>query len=166
MKRAEKEITERSEIDVILNEADVCRLALAVSDEPYLVPVSFGYDGVAIYFHTAKTGRKLEIIAANPRVCFEVERNVRLVFPASEPCRWTMAYESVIGFGIVSEVIDAREKVQRLELIVAHYADAAGYQDARQPVSDRNAAGARIWKIAIETMTGKCSPANRITPSP
>jgi uncharacterized protein len=159
MKRAEREITDRSQIDAILNKAAICRLALAVADEPYLVPVSYGYDGVAIYFHTAKAGRKLEMIARNPRVCFEVEGDTGLVCPSSEPCRWTYAYESVIGFGTVSEVIDTKEKRSKLDLIVAHYTTGASYQGVMQPVDNAKSAGARVWKINIESVTGKFSPA-------
>jgi len=78
MRRKEKEITNRPEIDTILKGAQVCRLALARENEPYLVPVFFGYDGSRLYFHTAREGRKLDFVAANNRVCFEVELNVNL----------------------------------------------------------------------------------------
>ena len=42
------------------------------------MPVSFGYDGAALYFHTAPKGRKIDFIEANNRVCFEFEANVAL----------------------------------------------------------------------------------------
>ena len=65
MRRRDREITSRQEIDAIIRAAEVCRLAFADRDEPYVVPVSFGYDGEALFIHTAKTGRKLEFIEAN-----------------------------------------------------------------------------------------------------
>ena len=58
MRRTDKEITSRSEIDEIIRDSDVCRLAFAVSDEPYLVPVSFGFDGKTLYFF--RGGRYLD----------------------------------------------------------------------------------------------------------
>jgi len=67
MRRHDREITNRQEIDAIIRSALVCRIALAAGDEPYVVPVSFGYDGDAIYIHTAKSGRKIEFIEANNR---------------------------------------------------------------------------------------------------
>ena len=78
MRRTDREIITRKEIDSIIDSCDVCRLAFAVQNEPYLVPVSYGYDGEALYFHTAREGQKIDCIGANSRVCFEFERNVKL----------------------------------------------------------------------------------------
>ncbi|MCW8984119.1 MAG: pyridoxamine 5'-phosphate oxidase family protein, partial [Thermoanaerobaculales bacterium] len=60
MRRRDKEITSRQEIDEIIRSALVCRIALADRDEPYVVPVSFGYDGDALFIHTARSGRKID----------------------------------------------------------------------------------------------------------
>ena len=76
MRRTDKEITDREAIDGIIGGCQVLRLGLAQDDVPYIVPLSFGYDGSAFYFHTALAGRKLEMIGANPRVCFELEQGV------------------------------------------------------------------------------------------
>ena len=84
MRRSGREITARDELDAIIHSSLVCRLAFADQNEPYLVPVSFGYDGTAVYFHTASSGRKLEFIARNNRVCFELERDLRLETEAGQ----------------------------------------------------------------------------------
>ncbi len=44
MRRKEKEITNIMEIEAIIQEAEVCRLGLAVDNTPYIVPVFFGYE--------------------------------------------------------------------------------------------------------------------------
>jgi len=49
MRRKEKEIKSRAEIDEVIAGCQVCRLAFAVHGEAYLVPLSFGYDGSALY---------------------------------------------------------------------------------------------------------------------
>jgi nitroimidazol reductase NimA-like FMN-containing flavoprotein (pyridoxamine 5'-phosphate oxidase superfamily) len=121
VRRTDRQIDSRAEIDAIINGSDVCRLALAVADEPYLVPVSFGYDGKCIYFHTAKAGRKIDCIAANNRVCFEVERNVRLVTHERKACTWSFSFESVIGYGTVHELDTAERKAEGLNHIMEHY---------------------------------------------
>ena len=46
MRRSEREITNRTEIDAIIRSCQVCRVGLADGIEPYIVPMSFGYDGV------------------------------------------------------------------------------------------------------------------------
>ncbi|MFH0778167.1 MAG: pyridoxamine 5'-phosphate oxidase family protein [Candidatus Eisenbacteria bacterium] len=48
MRRSEREIRSRPEIDEIIRGSQVCRLGLALDGRPYVVPVSFGYDGSAI----------------------------------------------------------------------------------------------------------------------
>ena len=68
MRRRDREIASRQDIDSIIRSAPVCRLAFADGKEPYVVPVSFGYDGETIYIHTAKSGRKIDFIEANSRV--------------------------------------------------------------------------------------------------
>ncbi|TFG90939.1 MAG: hypothetical protein E4H16_00775 [Candidatus Atribacteria bacterium] len=36
----------------------VCRIGLAVRDEPSIIPVSFGYGDGTIYLHSAIAGKK------------------------------------------------------------------------------------------------------------
>jgi len=78
---------------------------------PYIVPLSFGYDGASIYFHTAPEGMKSDFIASNDRVCFELEHEVRLIPNDSNPCQWSFSFFSVIGFGRVEEVTDPQRRV-------------------------------------------------------
>ena len=72
MRRKDREITERTEIDTILTSTNVMHLALADGDVPFLVPVFYVYDGTSICFHSASAGTKIEILKRNPKVCFEV----------------------------------------------------------------------------------------------
>lgn len=151
MRRADKEITSREEIDSIIRGCEVCRLAFAVVNEPYLVPVSFGYDGADLYFHTARTGRKIDCMQANSRVCFEVERNVQLVRDAERPCEWTFAFESVIGFGTVHELTSHEDKERGLNLIMEHYS--GRHWRFGTPATS----SVRVWRVVIESITGKRS---------
>lgn len=151
MRRRDKEITSREEIDRIIRSALVCRIAMAVQDEAYVVPVSFGYDGRALYIHTAKAGRKLEFFAVNNRVCFELESNVSLRANDVDPCRWTLGFESVIGYGVISELTGADEMAGGLNQIMLHYSE-------REWDFDESAtATTRVWRIEIESVTGKRS---------
>jgi len=156
MRRNDKEITRRAEIDAIIRDCEVCRLALAVADEPYLVPVSFGYDGLNLYFHTAAAGRKIDFISANNRVCFEFDRDVRLVEHPDRACKWTFTFESVIGFGTVHELCTAEEKAGGLNRIMEQYS-------GRRWEFDPAALGqTRVWRIAITSVTGKRSATKEV----
>ncbi len=120
MRRREKEIHDPAALRVLLERAVVCRLAFADRDEPYLVPVLFALDGGRLYVHSAREGRKMEILRRNPRVCFEVEGETRLL-PAERPCDWSLRYRSVIGRGRASLVEEPAERRRALDLLVAKY---------------------------------------------
>jgi len=149
MRRTDKEITDRSEIDGIIRGSTVCRLAFAVGEEPYVVPVSFGYDGDNLYFHSAATGKKIDCIAANNRVCFELERNVQLVTHPGMACKWSFSFESVIGYGTVHELDSPGERAAGLNHIMAHY---SGREWELDPAV---LATTRVWRVEVLSVSGK-----------
>jgi len=151
LRRTDKEIKDRQVIDAIIASCQVLRVGLSQEDQPYIVPVSFGYDGAAFYFHTALTGRKLEIIAENPLACFELENGVRLVSHPDLPCEWTFSYQSVMGAGTVSELVEPGEKNAALVKIMHQYAP-GDWQ-----FTEKQMAGIKVWKLSIDTITGKQS---------
>jgi uncharacterized protein len=120
MRRREREIKDRAVIDAIIRQCLVCRLGLADGEEPYIVPLCFGYDGEALYFHSASDGRKIDILRKNSRVCFEfdIPEGMR---EAEQGCRWGIKYRSVIGFGTAEIVDDQEGKKKALEIIMAQY---------------------------------------------
>ena len=59
MRRNDREIKDRKDIDEIIRRCRVCRLALCDNGQPYVVPLNFGYDGRFLYFHTAPREEKL-----------------------------------------------------------------------------------------------------------
>ncbi|MCK5794940.1 MAG: pyridoxamine 5'-phosphate oxidase family protein [Anaerolineales bacterium] len=61
MRKKDKEITDRKTLDSIIRNAKICHLACCLNDQPYVIPISFGYDGKTIYFHTALIGKKNEV---------------------------------------------------------------------------------------------------------
>jgi uncharacterized protein len=149
MRKKNREITNRKEVDQIIRDSRVCRLALSADDVPYLVPLSFGYDGAAIYIHTALEGKKIDYFERNNRVCFEFERNLRLMQDTEKACKWTFWYECVIGYGTISELIDSEEKKYGLNRIMEQYSGKQWEFD-EGPLEK-----ARVWKILISSMTGK-----------
>jgi nitroimidazol reductase NimA-like FMN-containing flavoprotein (pyridoxamine 5'-phosphate oxidase superfamily)/RimJ/RimL family protein N-acetyltransferase len=159
MRRKDKEITDRSAIDAIIRGSDVCHLALALDSQPYLVPMSFGYDGRAIYLHSAPEGRKIEHFEGNNQVCFEFERVGTLLRPEGKVCGWTVPFQSVIGQGTICELVEPEHKLYGLNQIVLHYGGQAGQPD------EGTMARTRVWKIVIHSLTGKRSKES-LGPSP
>jgi len=126
-------------------------MAFAHNNEPYLVPVSFGYDGESIYFHTAPKGRKIEFIGANGRVCFEFETDVALVRNPVDACAWTFSFRSVIGYGTVIELVSPEDKCRGLNHIMLHYSG------REWGIPENRTATTRVWRIDIDEITGKRS---------
>jgi nitroimidazol reductase NimA-like FMN-containing flavoprotein (pyridoxamine 5'-phosphate oxidase superfamily) len=160
MRRKDKEITERSSVSEVIKRCTVCRLGLAKNNLPYIVPVSFGYDGDAIYFHTAKQGKKIEYFEANDTVCFEFEYGVQLLRDQEGPCNWTFSFQSVIGYGKLRELTGEEEKIEALKQIVARYSD------SQWDIDEGRLKNLRVWKIVIESLTGKRSKDKRETELP
>ncbi len=150
MRRDEKAIRDRVVLEAILGRARVCRLALHAPDFPYIVPMSFGYRDGTLYFHSAPSGRKLDLLQADGRVGFEVE-DCAEVLPGGSACQWTMRYRSVIGTGRVHFISEEGEKVSALEIIMAQYAP------GEFSFPPETVAATTVFAVAIEEMTGKQS---------
>ncbi|MBI5778118.1 MAG: pyridoxamine 5'-phosphate oxidase family protein [Planctomycetes bacterium] len=61
-------------VEYVLHSSAVGRLVTNDGDNPYSVPVSFGYCRERIYFHSSTMGKKMNNIVDNPKVAFVVDR--------------------------------------------------------------------------------------------
>ncbi len=120
MRRKDREIKDQSVIEEMIQQAQVCRLAMVDQDKPYVIPMSFGFKWPCLYFHSAHEGRKIEVLKINPHVCFEFDQLIKLK-KHKEACEWGVAYNSVIGEGNAILVEDIREKELALQVIMAQY---------------------------------------------
>lgn len=151
MRRKDKEITNSSDLEVILQKAKVCRLGLFDGNLPYIVPVHYGYDTGEIFIHTAKEGKKIDLIKKNPKVCFEVELDHKVI-NTGIPCKWSTSYKSIIGYGTASFLTDIEEKKKALEILINHYSPDTVYNFSKKMVDSVS-----IIKITIDRMAGKQS---------
>lgn len=151
MRRHEKEITDRSQIEAVVAQSRVCRLALSDGGQPYIVPLCFGYRDHRLYFHSAAEGRKIGILRRNPQVCFEFDLDAQAI-PADRSCGWTMRYRSVIGFGSAEILEDPAEKHAGLEAIMRQYGD-----DGPHDFSEKGLENTVVIQVTITQMTGKSS---------
>jgi uncharacterized protein len=148
MRRHDREITDRSEMEALLNEAKVCRLGCDDNGMPYIVPVSFGYREGVIYIHSAHEGRKITLLKKNPACCIEVDECMG-VLPDKKPCKWEMHYRSVICTGRAHFITDPEEKQDGLNCIMHHY----GAEP--HPFSEKELLSVCVIRIDIAEMTGK-----------
>jgi hypothetical protein len=119
--------------------------------QPYITPLNYVYRAGKIYFHCKQDGRKLDNIAVNCRVCFEVSHTEKAVFSGDPPCTCATRYFSVLAFGTARVIADAAEKAAVLNLLVAKFAAGKPYQ----PVDEQAAAQCAVVEIVIDEITGK-----------
>ncbi|MGO8693324.1 MAG: pyridoxamine 5'-phosphate oxidase family protein [Rectinemataceae bacterium] len=123
MRRKDREVAGKADLEAILSEAKVCRIALSTQGAPYIVALSFGFrwdDELRLYFHGAREGRKLELLRSNGLAGFQLETGVELV-RGPEACDWGMRYTSIVGSGMLEEVLDPGERRSGLDAVMAHY---------------------------------------------
>ncbi len=121
MTRRERQVTDIDEIVKILDKSKVLHLGLVDDDEPYVVPMNYGYEFVdgkmVVYLHGARRGRKLDVIRKNPKVFFELECDI-VPFEGEVACKYGITYASVMGRGIAEIVEDPEIKMHGLSVLM------------------------------------------------
>lgn len=154
MIRKDREITDRDAIISIMRRCHVCRLAFydATTGFPYIIPMNFGLteeDGELILsFHCAKRGYKLDLIAKNPHVAFEMECDVELVYNPAHKHN-TEIFKSVVGYGYAEVVNESEKKIVLLQSLVNRY------HEYHLEVTPADAARCTIFKVSVTQLFGK-----------
>jgi hypothetical protein len=152
MRRKDRELKSKAELLSILEEADVCRIAMNSGSAPYIVPLNFGFswaDQLVLYFHSAGEGRKINLLKENNAVGFELDTSHALA-KAEKACDWGMKYRSIIGTGRVEFIEDEAGKKLALQAIMQKY----GFPG--EAVFDgamlRNT---KVYKLVVQEISGK-----------
>ena len=96
----------RDEMARLLGRGWYGHLGLSRDGHPYVVPMSYAYDGEQVYFLTTE-GTKTEFIAANHEVCFQVEE-------VAGPDEW----QSVMLTGR-AELLTDQQEIERAMFIIS-----------------------------------------------
>lgn len=154
MRRKDREITGFEEIVDVIQRCEVLRIGLVDPDgKPYIVPLTFGLEiegsKVTFYFHSAREGRKMDILRENPFVCFEMEATTGFITHETA-CRWSARHETVMGEGTVHCIEDPREKLKAFQNIMLRN----GFQGVPEfnPVFFKQAA---VCRIEVSQLSGK-----------
>jgi nitroimidazol reductase NimA-like FMN-containing flavoprotein (pyridoxamine 5'-phosphate oxidase superfamily) len=117
MRRKDREVTDRGTMDAILRSNNVCHLAMVDDGLPYVVPMTYTYDGTNLFFHSAREGRKIDALRRDGRVCFSVHDGFQPA-AADQVCLKATRYRSVIGTGAATFVDDDEEKRAALDMLM------------------------------------------------
>ncbi len=148
MRRKDRELTDRSSIDQIIRRCQVCHLAVCDEGQPYVIPLNFGYDGQCLYFHSATSGKKLDILKRNSRVGFAFYI-LHEITKADSPCQWGARYESVIGSGLTESLDSHQEKASALGWIIRQYGGEPG------DFTEKELDSVAVIRISVSSISGK-----------
>ena len=155
MTKRERQITDPDQIRHVLDTGKVLHLGLAVDNEPYVVPMNYGYtmeDGkLTLYLHSALRGKKLDMMRTNPRVFFEIDCDL-IPFEGRVPCQYGLVYSSVMGGGTAHIVEDVEEKKQAMTVLMKTQTG----KDFR--FEDRLVSIVAVIRIDVEEYTAKHRP--------
>jgi nitroimidazol reductase NimA-like FMN-containing flavoprotein (pyridoxamine 5'-phosphate oxidase superfamily) len=139
----------KDQIENILQSQAHCRIACTDGLMPYLVPVSYAYDGKYIYCQS-KEGKKLTILRKNPNVCVQVET-------MSSMNNW----QSVIVYGTFEELenedaIKARKFLFSNVLTLMTSAAIHSFQHNNvNEIKDDNRIKDIMFRVKINEVTGR-----------
>lgn len=152
------EIKSKEKMIGFLNSQQAGRVAsIDARGYPQVIPMNFVYFGDAIYMHSHPFGEKLENMARNPKVGFEVDQHVCFLpshyFHPTDASQADTLYISVVIKGRAVLVRDNREKAAALNALMEKYQKEGRYEplDEHMPVVHEVA----VIKIIPEEMRGK-----------
>ena len=121
MTKRERQVTDREEILKILDKCKILHLGLVDGDEPYVVPMNYGYvmegEQLTLYMHGATKGYKLDLMRKNPKVFFEMECDVQ-GFEGEIACQYGTVYQSIMGRGKAIIIEEPQEKIETMKLFM------------------------------------------------
>lgn len=149
MRRKKQALSQQEVADILHKETSGVLALLGDNDYPYAVPISYVYDDEKIYFHSAKSGHKIDAIQRTEKASFCVIDKDLIV-----PEEYTTYFRSVIVFGQIREIEDDSEKRTAIEKLAIKYAP-------EDTAANRDNAISREWKplclleMTIDYVTGK-----------
>lgn len=152
LRRADKEISDREEMLGVLRRGRWAVVALARGGEPYLVTMNYGLDepALALYFHCAGEGRKLEFIRESGRACATVIEDLGYRMGECDH-----SYRSVVMHGSIGIVSGLEEKRRGIGVMLHHL------EEDPAAVGERTLSKASVYdtfeilRLSVESMTGK-----------
>jgi len=112
--RRQDRLLDRETSMELLKTAEYGVLSMCDGDQPYGIPINYVWDGAnALYLHCAPEGRKLRILASNPRISFTIVGRVNLL-----PERFTTEYQSLVLTGTAAIDLPEDERHHALDLLL------------------------------------------------
>lgn len=157
MRRSDRQVNDVDDIFKIIDRCDVLHLAMVDGNNlPYVVALNFGYeregDDLILYVHSAKEGKKIDLLKQNPNVYFEMDCGHEFVPGTTEkPCQAGYRYDSVMGSGVARFLDDFEEKSHALNTLMQH----VGRTNEVYHFPEEVVARTCVFSIRCKDFTGK-----------
>ncbi|HET9029457.1 MAG TPA: pyridoxamine 5'-phosphate oxidase family protein [Candidatus Aquilonibacter sp.] len=135
------ELSDR-ETDEVLRANVIGRIGCHAFGRTYVVPITYVYDGKAIYAHTQE-GMKLHMMRENPHVCFEVDH-------MDDLANW----RSVIAWGTFEELYGERAR-DAMHMLVESLAPALAGPPGASAHPRQETSTATVYRITLEHKSGR-----------
>jgi uncharacterized protein len=152
MRRSERQITDRAELEHLLEEAQVMRLGMVDGGKPYVVPVNFAHVDGVVWVHGAAHGRKLACLRGGAPICVEVDHLLEMTSGPRACSDWASHYESAIAFGTSEVVEDEELKLEGLRALMRKYSGRDDWEFTPESLS-----ATAVIRIKLNELTGKRS---------
>lgn len=147
MRRTNQELSREQTVEILEKCNNGTLACLGDDSYPYAVPMSYVYSNDRIYFHSAKTGHKIDAMLKEPRVSFAVIEEDQII---SE--EYTTYFRSVIAFG-KARIVEGEEWQEAIMAIINKYSGDRPSSEKLQKITE--AVPFHIIAIDIEHLTGK-----------
>jgi nitroimidazol reductase NimA-like FMN-containing flavoprotein (pyridoxamine 5'-phosphate oxidase superfamily) len=153
-------IEDSQEIEKNIRSCRTCFLGLSDADnQPYVIPMNFGYNDNTIYLHSGQFGRKWQVMKTNPKACITFCLGDDIAYQDEHvACSWRVKSKSVIAEGIIEFIDDYDEKLAALKIMMGQYSDREFHFNAP---AVKNVG---VYKMKIEKVTAKEFGAKALTP--
>ena len=148
MRRMRQQLSKEVCDNILRNATSGTLALLGDGDYPYAVPLSFVYCGTCIYFHSAKSGHKIDAIKREDKASFCVISKDEI-----HGDEFTTYFRSVIAFGRITIVSSPDEKLEGAKLLGRKYNP--NDEEGLSREIEKSLAHMELLRFDIDHLTGK-----------
>ena len=148
MRRFKQLLPQETAIEILNRNTGGTLALLGDEDYPYAVPISYVYADGKLYFHSAKSGHKIDAIKKHEKASFCVIDKDEIV-----PEKYTTYFRSVIAFGKIRLVEDVEEMRRVATALAMKYS--ADFAEGIPAEIDSSIKNMAIIEMTIDHITAK-----------
>lgn len=139
----------QAQIENIIQSQSICRLGCIDANRPYIVPISYYYDGNYLYCQSEE-GKKMEAMRKNPSVCIQMD----IINSINN-------YQSVIVFGEFEELKEWKAEKARKEMfekiysLLTHSRTHPFEHESNHELDDTQRTKKMMFRIRIKEKSGR-----------